>query len=96
MMISASILGWFALAAWGSVFTVNHFRLWAVEDLFLYDPLYSQGAQVLSHHKLKLSEDSCSGLPCKLRYVPPLSIANPRKLEHGFRRVSAGIPYTLH
>ena len=25
----------------------------------------------------------------------PWSIVNPRKLEHGFRMISAGIPYTL-
>ena len=27
--------------------------------------------------------------------VSPLAIVNPRMLEHGFRMISAGIPYTL-
>ena len=26
---------------------------------------------------------------------PKTSIVEPRKLEHGFRRISAGIPYAL-
>ena len=30
------------------------------------------------------------------RHVALGPIANPRKLEHGFRRISARIPYTLH
>ena len=35
-----------------------------------------------------------SGVYCRV-WAGVLDTVNPRKLEHGFRRISAGIPFTL-
>ena len=45
-----------------------------------------------------MSRDPAENVPCKEakgEKISMESIVNPRKLEHGFRIINAGIPYTL-
>ena len=47
-------------------------------------------------YRIKVSTPQISSLLRPWRVHGPLNpIVNPRKLEHGFRMISAGIPYTL-
>ena len=53
---------------------------------------------VLYHLISRKDNDTNCNMDCRIPLEPcrnPHFIVNPRKLEHGFRTISAGISYTL-